>query len=362
MLRLIEGFDALPSSNFIGLMLANQWYTRVSNIDGAAHGAVSTNTAFGYGKSFDGNAFINGFSAPAFWIYPVGAQTEGYFGGRVLVGSAHQGAGYLCFFDAVSGVTQFSVSWNTFGVLRAWQGEPGLSAQIGVSAVASYFYNEWFYLEVYANIANSGSFEVRVNTVPVMNYALADTQASGIAGFDSVGFGLGSTVYGNHFESWLLDDLYFCDGAGAVNNTFLGNVRVKSQLAVGAGDHTGMTIGGSSPAATNWQSVLDTLLGASKFVYSPTAGDYDLYTVDPIVNAPLVHGVQVRGAYRQDDATQRVSRNLLKTGGVLFEGADNYLNQSFSVHRDIWDLNPDTGLGWTAAQVNALQIGPKVEV
>ncbi len=360
---MMEGFDALPvsSTDIVRLMLLNQWYTRVSNIDGAAHAVTAANTAFNYGKSYVGSSFINGFSAPAFWVYPVGAQTEGYYGGRVLVGDSHQGAGFLCFFDAANGTVQFSVSWNTFGILKAWRGEPGTGTQIGQSAFASFFDDAWFFLEVFCEVANSGNFEVRVNTVPVMNYVSVDTQVTGVAGFDSVGFGQGSTAYGNHFESWLLDDLYFCDPTGSVNNTFLGNVRVKTQFATGAGSHTGMTIGGSAPAATNWQSVLDVLLGATKFVKSPTAGDYDLYAMDPIINAPLVHGVQVRGAYRQNDATQRISRNLLKSGGTLVEGADNYLNQSFAVHRDIWDLNPDTGLAWTGTEVNAIEVGPKVQ-
>jgi hypothetical protein len=52
--------------------------------------------------------------------------------------------------------------------------------------------------------------------------------------------------------------VYFNDAAGSMNNTFLGNVRVKSQFTASAGDSTQFTIGGSAPAATNWQSVLNT--------------------------------------------------------------------------------------------------------
>jgi hypothetical protein len=83
----------------------------------------------------------------------------------------------------------------------------------------------------------------------------------------------------------------------------------------------------------------------------------DLYTVQAIVNGAAVFGVQISSALRQDDATQIVARNVLQTHGTLYYGADDYLNQTYTVYEDIWDLNPFTGVGWTGAEANALEAG-----
>jgi len=120
--------------------------------------------------------------------------------------------------------------------------------------------------------------------------------------------------------------------------------------------------GVTTTAMDNWQAVQNRTLGEDSHVYSATSGDYDLYDVDPTISAPYVHGIQVKTAMRQDDATQRTSKNLLKIGstGTLQEGAANYLNQSFSIYKDIFELNPDTGVFFTGTEANDAQVGPKV--
>jgi len=111
---------------------------------------------------------------------------------------------------------------------------------------------------------------------------------------------------------------------------------------------------------SNAEAVRNLILDDQRYVQTLTSGNQDLYTLQPILNAPAVLAVQVSGAYRMDDSTQQKVRNTLNAGGTASEGVDHYINQSFTYYRDIWELNPHTGLGWTGAEVNALKIGPKL--
>jgi hypothetical protein len=356
-LRLIDGFDYLPAASTVTTqMLKGRWYSAGSDTP-----LTASNTAFGYGNSL---FYFGGYSNPSHLVTPIGVQTTFTVGKRVLVGAAHSAYGALTFVDAVNGITQFSVSWGQFGLIKVWRGAPGTGVLLISSAVGAVVDESWFFLEVQGTLGTStGAVEVRVNTVPIITLVSANTKAGSRNAFDCVGIYASALPGFGGFVSFYVDDLYGLDGTGGVNTTFLGNARIKALPTIGAGGHTGLSIGGSAPAATNWQSVQNKELTDAQYVFSATAGDYDLYAIDPQVNAPTVFGLQARGSWRQDDATQRVSRNLLKiSGGSLIEGADNYLYQTYAVHSDIYDLNPDTGLGWTQAQVNALQLGGKITV
>jgi hypothetical protein len=90
-------------------------------------------------------------------------------------------------------------------------------------------------------------------------------------------------------------------------------------------------------------------------------GDQDLYTVTPIINAPVIFGIDVLGFYRQDDATQLYPKNTIKSGGVTSYGAVNASYSTYKAFRDIWELDPATSVGFTGTAVNALQIGPNLD-
>lgn len=117
----------------------------------------------------------------------------------------------------------------------------------------------------------------------------------------------------------------------------------------------------TSTLMENWQAVQNEDMGETSYVRSSTVGDYDLYDLDPSINAPFVHGIQARLGMRQDDATQRIAQAVVQIpGGTASEGQDFYLNQSFSIYRDIFELNPDTGVFYSGTEANDAQVGPKV--
>jgi hypothetical protein len=139
---------------------------------------------------------------------------------------------------------------------------------------------------------------------------------------------------------------------GVNSNDYLGNVRVNTQFTVGAGDLTQFGVVG---AANNWDAVNEFVLTDAEYTWTQTVGNEDLYAMDPIITAANIFGMQITGAWRQDDATQMKGHSLIKTHGTIYEGADNELAQSYRYYRDVYELNPNTGVGWTAAELNAVQ-------
>lgn len=354
-LRLIDGFDYYPSSGVQTVVAAQGWTGSTSKI------VRKTNTAFGYGYSMgisssDNNNYVFRYLRDRY-------TTECVLGMRMYIPTV--GPGYSI--SPIDSMTvnqdrQFRLHFRETGNIDLYTGNNVLTARTDAGAFVA---GKWFYLEMkWTTSLTSGSLEVRVNTVPVLTLPSVQTAygtvvGGGARGFDMIEFWL-SQITGATTD-WCWDDLYFLDDTGTVNNDYLGNVRVKAQLPV-SDAAVQFAIGGSAPAATNWQSVLNTALNDTKYVYSPTAGDRDLYNIDPILNTPLVHGVEISGAYRQDDATQRFIKNTIRSSGVSAEGVSRAINQSYTFYADIFETDPNTGVTFTGTAANALKIGPKVDV
>jgi hypothetical protein len=367
----VDGFDWFPSGQASAvrdrLWAADEFYKK----SGGATADVETGR-FGFGK---GLLFsLGGNSAGHGYVVPIGATpATGFFGCAMFIypDQTDDAAPVLQFFDAVNNVAQFGVFFAPNGVIKIYPGNQGTGGSIGGDvAIANskagvYQENEWFHVEIKGTIANSGgSVEVRINTVPVIQLVGADTQNSANAYFDAVAFNSYKNT-GNFNSSTIhtvFDDFFVNDTSGAQNNDWLGNVRVKTQFMIANGATNNFSIGGTSPAATHWQSVLNQLLDDSKFEFSSTIGDIDLFTPDPNLNSPLVHALQVRMGLRQDDATQRVARALLRIGSTLYPGTvDQYTNQTFTFYKERFELNPATGVSFSGADVNGLQPGVKVQ-
>jgi hypothetical protein len=360
--RIIDGLDDLPSGSQAALLQARGYYLRPFSL-GSNFPQVMAPGRYGFGKCIGYDSLLVSVNGSPAVIMPIGAdRTEGVIGAGVWIGQNHYGAAMLCLWDAVTNAAQVSCSFEANGVVRAWRGEPLSGVELGRTKPGAFQYQEWFQAELKAAVGNAaGTVEVRINTVPVISLVSQDTQATAIASYDSVCVGAPYWLGANRYEQWKFDDLYVNDTDGAVNNDFLGTVRVRTQFTTAAGSSTDFTIGGTAPAATNWQAVQNTARTDASYVYSPDVGDKDLYAVQAIVNGPIVHAVQVRAALRQDDATQRIGRTLIRSGATTAEGGDHYTNQSYTDYTDIFELNPDTGLGWTGTEVNAITVGVKVQ-
>lgn len=362
-LRIIDGYDYAPAAGDYPVIAAAQGWTG----NQYHYIGYSSDTCFGYGFSqhLTGNVnVLNAYRNARGRYDSTDVLTVG-FRLKMINGTSTL---YFGTFDTQAeiggdpGVDQWTLGFDNYGAISLYTG-PRTGTLVGKTTAYAFFPIEWAWIEIQWNPGSgtSGTMEVKVNTVTVLSFPACATAYGTLITPVNPGFDLFHyNTFGANNILW--DDFYFLDDSGAQNTTYLGNARVKLQLPDGAGAHTQWNIGGSSPAATNWQSVLNSSLNDTKYVYEATVGDRDTYTIDPNLNTPNVFGFEVSGAYRMDDATQRVVKNSIITPGAstTVYGSDKYINQTYTFYQDIFEINPDTSVAYTGAEVNALEIGPEV--
>lgn len=371
-LRVIEGFDYLPDNPSESVLGALGW-----SGNGVDNLRFLSETAFGYGKSMSWSSASNSNFANKFLR---GQWTTPYvFGMRMNVPtigiSSFSGFGGLngvyCLYglDTTSTfTTQWQICFDQFGTIFFINYTNGVGSIYAKTLPWAFVPGNWFYLDVKITPGTTtGTLQVRVNTVPVLSLTglrisdgtpvLPATQT----GITHLSWGyIPIVAVDGSSENWRSDDFYFLTVDGGDNNDYLGNVRAKYMSVIGDASPIQWTIGGTAPAATNWQSVLNIDTNDTKYVTTSGIGNVDLYNVDPNLDTPYVYGIEVAGAYRQDDATQRFVKNVLKSGATTVEGAEYAINASYTYYYDIFETNPDTGIPFTGAQANAIDIGPKL--
>jgi hypothetical protein len=366
--KVLEGFDWFPSglssAERTHLWAANGFYETV----GGNPVADVVTGRFGFGKAMSIIADTSGADTSKGYVIPIDdLLTEGFLAFALYYPSSNTSGTHdkvaFGFFDGVNDQYQLSVAFRHNGVIECWRGHPWSGTRLHATPVGSFEEDRWMVVEINPVIDDSaGSCEVRVNTVPKIQVTGADTRGGTVTTtFDSI-LPIAYTGPGGSFVNLVIDDFYFNDTAGATCSDWLGNLRVKTQFIIADGSIQDFSIGGTSPAATHWQSVLNSALDDTKYVYSPTIGDYDLYSADPNLNAPFVRCLQVRMALRQDDATQRSALAAIRIGAVTYDDdVEHFVNQDYTFYFGKWELNPATGVSFTGAEVNGLEVGIKVE-
>lgn len=374
--RYLNGFDWIPASITLAQMKAHltaeKWYvTRKPSNDVNTDDAWPTSTTtgrFGFGKAVLFGSDIISLGGPYFLgiAHPITRSGDTVFINAACKRLSNaevlgiQGGGAIGVYDGVEGICRLVVSISPSGVIRAWVGDP-TNASYGMTLLVNsspgvFAEDVWFHLQVKIEFGLSGGglLEVRVN-----NETIISAPSTTIGAADCVCLGsLQGTGLTSYYNGFVVDDLSVNDGSGAIHNDFLGNLRVKTQDVIADGTHIDSTIGGTAPAATHWQSVNAVRVDDSKYVYSPTTGNYDIYDLDPNQAGPFARAVQVRVVARQDDSTQRTIKAALKTTTTLSLGTQEfYLNQNYSHWTDIWEVNPDTSTDFTGSEVNSLQVG-----
>lgn len=127
------------------------------------------------------------------------------------------------------------------------------------------------------------------------------------------------------------------------------------------GDTTQTFIGGTSPAATHWESVCEVIPDEEVTYIYITIGFYyaefnlpnHTTEIDTIVSVKVV----IRCRYEEEGKSGSAGCRI-KTGGVGYNKSPNgglsanYVNYSYE-----WTTNPRTGLPWTWDDIDALQAG-----
>jgi hypothetical protein len=200
-----------------------------------------------------------------------------------------------------------------------------------------------------------GRVVVTLNGVTHIDFT-GDTRNGGTGVIDVVSV---SNVDGGAYY----DDLILGDGSGSMNTTPPGDSRVEYIVPNGDGAVTGFT----PSTGSNWQTVDET--------GGPNDGDYntgqemgltDLFAMTDLSGTGIIHGIQTTIRARKDDAGLKTVVPLLykavDSGGTArrYEGPEIYLGDSFVTTQTLYEHSPDTGVAWTADEINALQMGYRV--
>jgi hypothetical protein len=365
--RFHDGFEHLPlgqsAATNEAMLSAAGWYLRRDTAGGTP--GVSSPGAYGFGSCLQITGSLVTAAGGYHLVHPLDAEASitaatGFIGADVYFPAATLASFcWIGFYDGVNDAPQVTIQFRPNGVLRMYRGYPNGGTAIGTSKLGAYLLDTWFRLELGTFIDPTAGFvAVRVNTVPVLTVPSINTKNTGNAYFDSIAAGFQSEGIGVGSFSFFIDNLNVNDDQGSVNNTYLGKVRVKSGFMVGAGSSTMFTPVG---AGANYQAVVNTLRSDAKYAADGTVNDFDLYAPDPNLGSQPVRALQLRASVRQDDATQRIYRNVLKMGGTTVTGRDHYTNQTYSDWLDMFELNPATSTGMVGTDVNGSQMGPKVE-
>ncbi|HUO12651.1 MAG TPA: hypothetical protein VMU37_07835 [Caulobacteraceae bacterium] len=353
-----EGWDWMPASataaQISSLMNMTGWYFSTTNLPNSQ---LVSPGRFGYGQALRPNGVnLAQFSA----VKPIGGQNSA--GGWVSVGyktgpANNFAAAFVGVFDAVNNQVLATVSFEQNGVIKAWRGWPGANL-LGASEPGVYLDTVWEDIEAFFKVgATGGEILVRVNTGSVLSLINVDTQPGANAYFDSYCFGFyypgGATT-----ADFYLDDLRYYDMAGTINNTWLGTCRVQTCLPTANGATTDFTRSNTSLA--NWQNIANQNVDDTLYLSDANAGDFNLSAVEPLVNSPVVAWVGVTSFLRQDDATQITAKNRIVSGSTTADGAAYLTAQTYAADTDVFETDPATGVQFTGAGVNALQIGPLV--
>jgi len=98
------------------------------------------------------------------------------------------------------------------------------------------------------------------------------------------------------------------------------------------------------------------------YVYDNVVGNYDLYDLIDIPYTPTaIIGMQMHARMTKTDSGARGAKIAALSAVTAFETAEFEPTTAFLYYSSsFYNNDPDTGSPWTAAAINALQIGPKV--
>lgn len=204
----------------------------------------------------------------------------------------------------------------------------------------------WIYVEVKVVFGASGSYEIRAGGANILSATGVNTVSTANSSADLVFFGATDSVAGHSFR---VDDIY------VDSSDFLGECRVPGIRPNADGTYLELT----PNTGTAHYSRVDESGGAdSENVYGTTAGLRDTFGLENITAGVTVAAVQVNALMRSDGT--RGGAMLLRTNSTDVEGPPIALSTTPSFRKVLHAQNPVTASAWTAAEVNALEVGFKI--
>ncbi len=268
----------------------------------------------------------------------------------------------LFVFESDGGATEhITIVATDAGLVEARRGG-GTGTLLGTSVVAV-SEDTWHYLEAKVTLSDTvGVVQVRLNGVSILSLSNQDTKNSGTKTvLDSVSLRTTGGTGGSNQDIVYWDDFYVANGAGSVNNDFLGDTRVRCLLPNGNGNSSQL-LGSDGNSTDNYLLVDEATPSTADYVGSATLDQKDTYAFGDLPDASgTIHGVQISAYATKTDAAARNLAIVTRSDGVDYDGSDVALALGTNAYvQHLRETDPDTAAAWTIAAVNAAEFGAKV--
>lgn len=261
--------------------------------------------------------------------------------------------------DAASGDQACVTYSGADGLLRARQGGTSGGTLLG-AASSSLGQDSWHFIEWRHQMTNAttGTTEVWLDGNRVINFSGDNTATANVT---VVSFSLGHLSLNNAVGVYsAFDDIAINDTAGTRNNGRPGDGRVVLLAPSGAGSSTVLTRGGTDTGA-NWSQASEIPPSMTQYVLSANAGDRDLYvTADLPVAVSAINVVEELLLVQNSDAGAGSIGPTIRSGGTTSELTAISVTNTATYVTGRWETDPNTSAAWSAAAVNALEIGATV--
>ena len=245
--------------------------------------------------------------------------------------------------------------FNANNQISVYRG-PGTTL-LGSTPISGFAFNTWFHFEVKAVLHDStGSVVIKFNGVTVLNLTGIDTKNAGTkTGFDTVEW-WGTNTAGA--TTIIVDDFYLCNGAGSVNNDFLGDCTIQTLYPSGNGNYS-QWVGSDADSTNNYLLVDENPPNTTDYVESGTATNKDTYTFGDLTGAPAVKGVATSIYMSKSDAGAQLMRQTARIGGTDYPSATDDAPSfgSYLLSNRMMEVSPATSSLWTYTEVNGAEFG-----
>ena len=206
--------------------------------------------------------------------------------------------------------------------------------------------------------ALAGTFQTWIDGV-------ADINQTGIS--NGGGFGLTAaalvkvqvgTWCGTVNNTQWLSHIMVWDTSGTAMNGYLGPARVEYLAPNAAGTNSALT----PTSGANYTTVNEQVANFdTSYVEGATSGLIDTYNYTNLATSPsVIAAVAVKSFAKNADVGSKTFRTKCLSNVTYSNGADVALTVSYKSFFDVYTVDPNTAVAWTAAGLNAAEFGIEV--
>lgn len=295
------------------------------------------------------------------YVLPSSVATAGYAGRFWFTTLPSSDLPSIIQFRNSSNVAQVTIEVTTTGAIQARRGySDGTILGTSNPAITA---NAWSHIEAKVLVHDStGTVEVRVNGVVVLNLTGQDTAHSGTVDIGQI-IHTSMQTEGPDFDAGDMNatgltlyrkDAVYWDTAGSQNNDFFGSVSVL-RLALTGDSSLNWT---TSTGATGYNLLDETGPDDADYIEAddtpPAASVFTLEDLPEDITS--VRGLIMLGRMKKTDGGDATVQMGLTVNAADDLGSDRPITTADTYWYDISELSPDTSSAWTPVEVNAAVI------